>query len=308
MRFTATGSLLKHAREASAPLQLPAGLDRQWLTEAGGYAVFTSTDGSPTLRVALYAAPKPASAMHSSGPTGEVNGPRSTGTFNLDLSGTSINTGPNLGAGFDILSLVKPFELQFARSSPKNGPPLPADPNLLRFVGVTSDFSVNTDKSNTVITFGIEGLGDAPTPDASSSDKEIFIDTNSDGTFDFVLVLLSFPNGTSNSNVYLPFLVNLHTGQVSIEFFTDIFDSAVADTNSFNNSTVLIPVAAAALGDPANGLPALASPGGPTAFQYQVFTFDRNGNQVDQSPLLSYDLANPGFDLSGGNFEAVIAD
>jgi hypothetical protein len=97
--------------------------------------------------------------------------------------------------------------------------------------------------------------------------------------------------------------VNLHTGDVSIEFPTNILDSATADTNSFNNSAVLIPVAAAALGDPANGLPALASPGGPTAFKYVVATFDVNGNGVDQSPLLTYDLANPGFDLAGGNFE-----
>ena len=46
-------------------LFVAGGEGRQWLTEAAGYAVFTPTDGSPTLRVAVYAAPKPVSAMHA---------------------------------------------------------------------------------------------------------------------------------------------------------------------------------------------------------------------------------------------------
>jgi hypothetical protein len=300
--FTATGSALKHAREASAPQQLPAGFSRQWLTEAGGYAVFTPTDGSPKLRVALYAAPKPVSAMRSGPPTNEVDGTRGTGTFDLNLSGAAVNTGPNLGGGFDILSLVKPFELQFARQP--TSPPPPPDPNVIRFVGVTSDYTVNTNKANTVITFGIEGFADAATPDSSSSDKEIFIDVNSDGMFDFAIFLSSLANGTAPSNAYFPVLVNLNTGAASIPGFrTNLLNPAAADTNSFNNSAVLMSMPAAALGDPAHGLPALASPGGPTAFKYVVVTFDRHGNQVDQSPLLTYDLAHAGFDLEGGNFE-----
>src|SRR5262249_12956377 len=55
--FTATGSTLKHAREASAPQRLPAGFSRQWLTEAGGKPELTRNDGWPTRRVPLYAAP-----------------------------------------------------------------------------------------------------------------------------------------------------------------------------------------------------------------------------------------------------------
>jgi hypothetical protein len=43
--------------------------------------------------------------------------------------------------------------------------------------------------------------------------------------------------------------------------------------------------------------------GGPTKFQYVVATFDRNGNEVMQTPLLTYDAANPGFGLAGGNVE-----
>jgi hypothetical protein len=34
-----------------------------------------------------------------------------------------------------------------------------------------------------------------------------------------------------------------------------------------------------------------------------VVTFDRNGNQVDQTPLLTYDAANRGFNVQGGQIE-----
>src|SRR6202012_5998606 len=59
--FSATGNLLKHRRETSVSSNDPNfGLHRQWLTEKGGYIVLTPTGGSePTIRVALYAAPKP---------------------------------------------------------------------------------------------------------------------------------------------------------------------------------------------------------------------------------------------------------
>jgi hypothetical protein len=302
--FTATGSALKHARDPSAPQQLPAGTSRQWLTEAAGYAVFTPTDASPTLRVAVYAAPKPVSAMHSGLPTGEVDTDAATGSFMLNLAGSPVNSGPSLGAGFDIISLVKPLELQFARSTRPFVPAPSADPNVLRYVGATSDYPVASNKANTVITFGVEGFGNAPVPEFNSSDKEIYIDTNSDGTFDFAIYLSSVANGTAHSNVYVPVLVNLGANTASIPGFrTNILSPATADTNSFNNSAVLIPMPAAALGDPAHGLPALASVGGPTAFNYVVVTFDRNGNEVDITPLLTYDLAKPGFDLEGGNLE-----
>jgi hypothetical protein len=155
-----------------------------------------------------------------------------------------------------------------------------------------------------VITFGIEGFANAAVPEYVSSDKEIFIDTNLDGTFDFGIFLGSVANGTANSNAYFPVLVNLNTGDASIPGFrTNLLSPATADTNSFNNSAVLISMPAAALGDPDNGLPALGSAGGPTVVGYLVATFDRNGNEVDESPFLTYDLANPGFDLEGGNFE-----
>lgn len=301
--FTATGSLLKHAKEASVPLQLPGPQGRQWLTEAAGYVKLTPNDGSPTLRVAVYAAPKPVSAMHTTASNFVVK-KNTSGTVSLPLAGTGVNTGtPAPGAvSREIVSLVKPFELQYHATGAST------DKNVLRNVGVTSDFSTNGNKAgNTVFIFGIEGFGDAAVPEFNGADKEIFIDTNHDGTFDFAIFLSSLANGTAHSNSYIPVLVDLKAGtatQLSFPFVTNLLDSVFnpdgsvggKDTNSFNNSAVLVPV-------PANMLIRGQGNGGPTKINYVVVTFDRNGSEVDQTPLLTYDAANPGFSLEGGQTE-----
>jgi hypothetical protein len=299
VKFAATGSALRHSREASVgatQATVLGTLARHWLTEAAGYAVFTPTDASPVLRVPVYAAAKPVSAMHTTA-TGFVVNKNSSGTVQLPLTGTPVNTGSSVPPG--IVSAVKPFELQYVGTGPST------DANKLRYVGVTSDFGVNGKKpGDTIIVFGLEGFGNAAVPEFNSSDKEIFIDTNNDRTFDFAVFLRSAANATttSHTNVYFPFVVDLHRGTVTqptatqLGARTNLISPATRDTNSFNNSAVLIPVPATALLPGGGG-------GAPTKIRYVVATFDRNGDQVDQTPLITYDVANPGFGLEGGNVE-----
>jgi subtilisin family serine protease len=301
VKLDIAGSSLKHAKEGSVSFLLPAVQGRQWLTEAAGYAVFTPTDSSPTLRVAVYAAPKPVSAMHTTATNFNIK-KNSVASVSLPLAGTGVNTGSSYGLGFDILSLVKPFELQYKGVGPST------DANILKYVGVTSDFGVNgTTPEAAVYTFGIEGFGDAAVPEFNSSDKEIVIDTDQDGTFDFQIFLTSIPNGTSHSNEYVPVVVDLHANtatQVPFPYETNVLDPVFnpdgnaggKDTNSFNNSAVLVPV-------PANMLILQARFGAPTKFNYVVVTFDRSGNLVDQTPLLTYDARHPGFIVQGGQTE-----
>jgi len=303
--LTATGNLLKHAREASVAAT-QSGNPRQWLTEAGGYAVFTPTDSSPVLRVELYAAPKPVSSMHAT-VTGVVPAAPNTGSFNINLSGSAVNTGASLGNGFDIVSLVKAFELQYA--SPDAGAPAaPADKNVIKYVGITSDYVTRAPTTATRIVWGFDGFGDAAETDFDGSDREIFIDTGDgaggppDGNFDFAVFLADA--GTGLENVYLPEIVKLHSGAALFSsFFTNGLNAAVADTNAYNNSAVTIPVGASQLAD--TGYPALGT-AGHTFFQYQVVTFDRNGNEVDETPVLSYDLSKPGLEVeNSGNVAGV---
>jgi hypothetical protein len=311
VKFTATGSALKHAREASVSIAqgtVFGTLARHWLTEAAGYAVLTPTAGSSvTLRVSLYAAPKPVSAMHTTA-TNFVVAKNSSATVQLPLAGTPVNTGSSFP--IDIISLVKPFELQYQGVAPSDPDVDPA--NVLRYVGVMSDFAAVANKpGDTTITFALEGFGNAAVPEFNSSDKEIFIDTGGSPAFDFAIFLSSAANATttSHTNVYFPFVVDLNHGTVTPFLRTNIYPPATLppgfiqetpprDTNSFNNSAVLVPIPAAAL------LPAPSQGGGaPTKLRYVVATFDRNGALVDQTPLISYDVANPGFGLAGGNPE-----
>lgn len=290
--LTATGSSLKHAREGSVAATQTN--PRQWLTEAGGYAVFTPTDSSPVLRVELYAAPKPASSMHAT-TTGVVPTTASTGSFTINLGGSSVNTGASLGNGFDVLSLVKAFELQYCPNIPST------DRNVIRFAGVTSDYknrpvgaSTTTQTAGTNLMIGVEKWGDAATPDFSSSDTEIDFDTNAADvgvTFNPNFAAFLTFTGTGSENVYVPEIVNLNTNAGALRFFTNGLTAAQADTNAYNNSGVIFPIRATDIGL------LNASGTGNTQFQYVIITFDRNGNFVDQSNILFYDLANPGLEV-----------
>jgi hypothetical protein len=76
---------------------------------------------------------------------------------------------------------------------------------------------------------------------------------------------------------------------------TNDLGAETADTNAFNNSAVTIPLKAFA------HLGLIGSGGtGPTAFVYEVVTFDRNNNLIDDSGPLFYDLANPGLEVTNG--------
>src|SRR6202030_2782371 len=105
-----------------------------------------------------------------------------TGSFPIGLSGAPVNTGASLGNGFDVLSLVKAFELQYAN------PIASTDRNAIKYAGVTSAYknrtvgsSTSTQTAGTNIMFAAEKFGDAATPDFASSDTEIEIDTKLDG-------------------------------------------------------------------------------------------------------------------------------
>ena len=293
--FNATGSALRHDRDLSVSTSqstIFGAFSRQYLTEITGYAVLTPTSGpEPTIRVALYAAPKPSSSMHAtvSGIVPEAP----SGSFTLNLSGASINTGASFPT--DIVSYVKAFELQYA--SPLAGSPsAPTDPNVIKYVGITSDWALRSvsDQNNflPVLNFGLEGFGNAAVPEFNASDKEIFIDVDFDDNYDVAVFLSSLTVGTSHSNVYFTVLFDIvglygPPGTSYFDYPTNGRSSGATsrDTNSFNNSAITVPI------DSIVGT-------GFTSFQYQVVTFDRNGNLVDQTPVLFYDAAAPGLDAT----------
>ena len=213
--------------------------------------MLTPTDASPVLRVELYAAPKPASGMHAT-VTGVVPTAPNTGSFNINLTGSSVNTGASLGNGFDIVSLVKAFEGQYA--SPLIGPSQPTDRNRIKYAGVTSD-ALTRGVSAARIVFGVETFGNNPEPGfQGGSDREIFMDTGDgagggpDGIPDFALYLTRA--GTGAENDYRSAFVKLHAGTAFLTgLFTNGLNASVADTNAYNNTCVTFPVTASSLVD-----------------------------------------------------------
>jgi len=293
--FSATGSQLRHDRDLSTGTTQATDFgtfSRQYLSEKAGYAVLTPASGSePVQRVALYAAPKPSSSMHAT--TTSIVPDANSGTFTLGLSGSGINTGASFPT--DIVSYAKAYELQYA--NPLAGAPnAPTDANVIKYVGITTDWANRTqaDRDSFVpwVNFAIEGFGNAPEPDFAGSDKEIFIDLDFDNVYDVAIFLSRLRSGTSPTNVYFSTLVDLSgvfgpAGAAYVWEPTNARGPAATsrDTNSFNNSVVTVPI---------DGLVGT----GFSSFQYQVVTFDRNGSEVDETPVLFFDAAAQGFNAA----------
>ena len=307
--FVATGSQLKHVKEASVATTQGVdntNLPRHWLTEKAGYAVLTPTSGNqPQIRVALHAAPKPVSSMRSTTQQFTSNGANSQ-QFNLKLSGVPVNTGTNYP--IDIISLVKPFELQYVHPQ-ANEPNAAGDQYTIKTVGVTSDYAANAaagTKASTILAFAVDTFGNMTTPSFLGSDIEIFIDTNLDGDYEFALYIDSrrISGTTTHSNVYTPRLVNLDkatsdpTRTTAVGIYTNGLPANARDTNPFFNSSVVIEVPASSLG---------YAGGTKTRFRYVAAIFGRYGNDTE-TPVLEYDIANPGVEVNGTRKEPFYFD
>lgn len=294
--FRATGSTLKHTRGPDVPTTQPTSagnLARAWLTEAAGYGVFTPTSGSePAIRIPLYATVKPVSAMRTT--QNSVTPGSNTSPFTLTLTGTPLNTGTSYP--IDIISYAKAFELQYVHPNAAT-PNFSTDQNVIKYVGVTSDYANRpaSNKQPTVLTFALEGFGDASTPDYTSTDKEIYIDVNFDGIDDYVLYPGARRNSNStnnpHTNAYTPVLQNLNTGAAfNVGFYTQLLSPGSRDTNTFNNSVLLMAVNASLLGYTGQGQ---------SFFQYHVVSFNFNNEEVSETPYMRFDIAKPGVDATG---------
>ena len=104
------------------------------MSEESGYVTLTPASGT-SLRLPVYAAPRPASNMTTDHNYVLFTGP--TGSTNVGLTGQDVNTGGAFPV--DVLSLVSAFELQ--GTSPATIPATSFASNAdLKSVGVTSDF------------------------------------------------------------------------------------------------------------------------------------------------------------------------
>ena len=246
--LTVTPSLLTKTIDPTVARTQDA-LARDYLADASGRVLFTSA-GLPTLRVPVYSAPRPVSAMTQPTTLRMPNGRVASGL--LPLSGTQLSQGSGLTA---ITSLVAGFELQ-ATSGPlptcggtvTTGCIHASDERAadLKYVGTTSDAPQLTALGANPLTdglayFSITTQGPWRTP-ASSNEYEIYIDSNGDGKPDAVLLNDRLPD----TDVFVSVLVDPSTDNV---LDVEAIDDRLGDTDAavFGSDTLVLPVAIAAI-------------------------------------------------------------
>ncbi|HEX3529840.1 MAG TPA: IPTL-CTERM sorting domain-containing protein [Thermoanaerobaculia bacterium] len=304
VQMDATGSLMNHTKEASippgqaapAPLTALGTLARHWLTEEASYLVL-SQSGNAKLRLPLYVASRAASTMAA--PATIPTGGAPTGSTTIPLSGSDVCTG-TLGAGptctgtFPTMeeSLVTPFELQVVSPSNNTVPPY-AD---IQYAGVAY--------TGSSLLFGVSTWGDWSTPTDVSFN--IYIDNNSDGTWDRVLfnsnpgTMAANLFGTANvfgQDAFLTAVFNLATSGVSTQQFVNRVSAAGVDSHLFNNNVMFLGATPASLG--------ITGP-----FRWKVVTcpgsqplcLSRNGFDLDEANgPYTYNHLAQGLNFSGAN-------
>jgi len=283
-----------------------AGLSRDYEAQASGRVLLTRS-GQPTLRVPVYAAPRPAATMTQ---PSSIQMPRGTvEKASLPLSGSGISQGSGLDS---INSLVAGFELQgtsgalpSCSGSVTNGCIEASDERAadLKYVGTTSNApeldSVGQNPLGSAGReyFSITTQGPWRTP-ASSNEFDIYIDTTGDGNPDYVLYNTRMPD----SDVFVAELYNLKTQTVvDDEPIDDRFGNT--DAAVYDSDTLVLPVAI----DKLSGITSTHS-----RITYGVIAFSSSsGNPVDSLGVtifgssfsfngsLSTDVLKPGLAVYG---------
>ena len=286
IELTANAAAMKHVRDATMTATQGAN-SRYYMSEESGYVNLTPDSGT-TLRLPVYAAPRPASNMTTNHSYVLFTGP--TGSTNVGLTGQDVFTG---GAPpLDVLSLVSAFELQ-ATSPATISPSSFASNADLKSVGVTSDFKATNSvvAGSTRIFFAVAMHGKWSTP--SDVQVNIFIDRDRNGTDDFQVINTATADAQGNLfDVFVsarrpaPF-----TGALTLDSFLNNISPASLETVPYNTNMMVIPVTASAIGlTTANA-----------KFNYRITTSSRGfGGTIDSITTRTYDAANPGFDVTGG--------
>lgn len=269
---------------------------RYWLAEEAGYAVLTpTTPGPATLRVPVYAAPRPASTMSAA--VNPVMAPGTSGTANIPLAGTDVFTGPM--QPYDEMSLVSAFELLQVSASQGSlsGMQNSAD---LQYIGLATDhLAQGSNLSNTLLFFGLSTYGEWSTL-ATPTRFEVYIDPNQDGVSDYVLwngTVTGTIFGSAASDELFVFLDNLNTPgtpidnvETSVNAYAPSAAQGNPNTVAFQNNVVFLPLFASHI---AEFVP------GDTTFDFWVASYYKD-ELIDLSEVMTYDIEATGIDLSSG--------
>ena len=283
---------------------------RDFLTVASGLLKATPNDGSPTLRVPLFSAPRPASTLSSKPVTLSGGGELKSGI--LTLKGAGVD---NTGSAAYERERSRVSALQLVAESPQLPPCTPgistgcvttpdeasAD---LRYVGITSDARLIA-----------EGGDDPLDPDTSGTaylalttwkpwrtaagpvTLAIYLDTDNDGTPDLIAL-----NATDGPDEFVSAVFSLRAEDLlNLVSLRDINDLAGdKDTARMHSNAMLLPITLSDLANPTDAegnplTPYIST--GRTTVSYWIETMAQSGETIDaighpRVPL-RIDLANP---------------
>lgn len=283
---------------ATSPFSFP----RHFLNEFAGHVVLTPRDGSsPTLRVPVWAAVRPAAAMTTGGAV--ITMDAESGTTNVPVSGQELNTAGTATPSFptDIVGLVKGFELQYeaAENPAITGYMKAAE---IQYAGVTSDYRTRGNViGSTSVTFGLSSYGDWDTPSASGVMLRVLVTNDVTGNPNPVTNVIVFTNAPNDldTSTSSPSTSNVFTTYRTVGATTSFFPAlpvngltpAAINTYAMNNRVMAITIPASSLNL------TTAQP----RFRYKVQGVWR-GLIISQSPdWILYDVTRPGLDTSGTN-------
>jgi subtilisin family serine protease len=297
LKITDPAALRKVLDPTMEPTQ--AGLARQFLADASGRVVFTPLLGGVPLRVPVYAAPKPVSAITVLNALSFAGGDRAA----LALFGRGVDQG---SGSQRYRSLISVLELQ--ASSPK----LPAcrghltdgctvndtaKGGDLQYVGAASTAPAarqDGTPQDALLAFGLSTWGDWANL-GSNTIPFVDIDTTGDGKPDFE----SYVTKATGTDVLLVNTVDLNVaGEPTVDLQAVNGQLGDVDTNVFDTNVVVLPVSIAALGiDPAAASHRISYTVGVAGY-YRAPSSPNSIIDAVSTPL-SFDPLSPGYSVQG---------
>ncbi|WP_372698567.1 S8 family serine peptidase [Arthrobacter sp. JSM 101049] len=271
------------------------GLDRQYLADVTGRIELTAK-GQPALRVPVQAAPKASSNMAVNKKNIKTKKGKSTAEVKLKGKGLLLGNGDER-----VLSLVSAFELGATSAKlSKAADEIPGARAMdLKYVGAASDAPSNG-VANGLLNIGISTFGNWAHL-AGGTEIDVEIDTNGDNKADFV----TFNTNVDELDLDLAATFNLKTGE-QVDLWPTNGMTGETDSNTFDTSTVSLPVSLAALG---------LTEGTSGQIQYRVSTWsqynaDESGAQVpvDTTNWIAYNTVDPDLWFEGAGTGTAFAD
>ena len=243
---------------------------REYFSEGGGYVLFSNSGGGVGLHVPVYIAARPTSTMHVDENSLTLG---IDGTAKIHLVGEPVdntNGWAPLGARLNLV-YTSPDDTYTSG---------PADAGDLQYVGVGYEPPDADSGDPGVLIFGLATYGNWSSPSPWDTEFDIYIDTDEDGTTDYVIF-----NFMQNDQAY-SLVCDYASGVCFAGYYTNLFGGEV-DTALFNNRVMMLALDPADIGLDENN----------TDFDFYIVSWNREYAIWDDFvPPVHYDVAQEAFE------------